>query len=95
MKGCSGRDHRGSCKSNISTITTMQSMSITTQVVSSSLHGEAYSLQHYMIKFVLIFQLKITQSTADFQLKTIQSNADFQFKVIQSNAKKICLKLNM
>jgi hypothetical protein len=31
----------------------MQSVSITTKVVSSNLaHGEVYSIQHYMIKFV-------------------------------------------
>ena len=32
----------------------VQSMSITTKVVSSNLvHGEVYSIQHYVIKFVI------------------------------------------
>ena len=31
----------------------VQSMSITTKIVSSNpIHGEVYSIQHYMIKFV-------------------------------------------
>jgi hypothetical protein len=58
-------------------IITMQSVPNATKVVSSNLaHGEAYSIQHYILKFVLNFQLKIIQSNADFQLKSIQSNAE-------------------
>ena len=44
---CSGRD-----RMVVGFITTMQSVSITTNVVSSNLvHGEVYLIQHYVIKF--------------------------------------------
>ena len=48
-KGCRGRD----CIVVGFAITCVQSMPITTKIVSlNPAHGEVYSIQHYVIKFV-------------------------------------------
>jgi hypothetical protein len=50
LKGCHGRDPMVHV---VGFTTTCAKMPITTEVVSSNpAHGEVYSIQHYVIKFV-------------------------------------------
>ena len=49
---CKG-DHRGRDRMVVGFTIPVQSVPITTKVVSSNpVHGEVYSMQHYLIKFV-------------------------------------------
>ena len=48
VRGCRGHD-----RTVVGFTATMQTVPITTKLVSSNLaHGEVYSIQHYVIKFV-------------------------------------------
>jgi hypothetical protein len=50
---CIGKGRRGRDRMVVGFSTTVQSVPITTNVVSSNpVHGRVYSIQHYVIKFV-------------------------------------------
>jgi len=45
----------------------LQTVPITTKVVSSNpVHGEVYSMQHYVIKFVSVLQLVVLSGYSGF-----------------------------
>jgi len=68
MQGCHGRDHM-----IVGFTTTCAISAITTNVVSSNpTHGEVYSIQHYVIKFVIVCDfLRVLKFPPPIKLTTI------------------------